>query len=424
MTQGKKPTFGTGGSSVVENCQICDNPDLKSVLFLGYLPPVNGFRPIGERPQEQPSYPAELLYCGDCDLVQLGLVVDPKIIFPPEYPYTSSTTRILRENFAELYQECKTIVNLEPEDLIVDIGSNDGNLLSNFREGYRVLGITPEDIGKLAIERGIPTMIDYFSGNVVDKVVSEHGRAKVVTATNVFAHIENVNTVTEDINRLLTDDGMFISESHYLLGLLKTLQYDTIYHEHLRYYSLHSLENLLERNGLQVIHARKIPTHGGSIRVYAAREGQYPVGESVQQVLDNEDGIVNSVESFREFGERATKSKQALHSLLYDLRNEGGRIWGISAPSRATTLINYIGIDDGILGPIVEIPGSHKIGKYIPGTRIPVIEETHLYQEQPEYALMLSWHIADELAPKLWEKGFKGKFIIPLPKPRILEKNN
>lgn len=419
MTPRDESTFGTGGSFVVENCQICDNPDLESVLFLGFLPPVNGFRPIGERPQEQPSYPAELLYCGNCDLVQLGLVVDPKIIFPPGYPYTSSTTRILRENFAQLYTEARSLIHLGPEDLVVDIGSNDGNLLSNFME-HRVLGITPEDIGRLAIKKGIPTIIDYFSGNVVDKVLSEDGKAKIVTATNVFAHMEDINKVTEDIGRLLTDDGMFISESHYLKGLVETLQYDTIYHEHLRHYSLHSLESLLERHGLQVIHAREIPTHGGSIRVYAAREGQYPVRDSVQHLLDSEEGVVNNVEGLKEFGERVTASKQALHSLLYDLRKGGSRVWGISAPSRATTLINYTGIDHGILGPVVEIPGSHKIGNYIPGTRIPVIEESHLYQDQPEYALMLSWHIADELAPKIRGKGYKGKFIVPLPEPRVI----
>ncbi len=418
MTQEKELTFGTGGSSVVENCQICDNPDLESVLFLGFLPPVNGFRPIGERPQEQPSYPAELLYCGNCDLVQLGLVVDPQIIFPPEYPYTSSTTKILRDNFAQLHTETRSLVDLGPDDLVVDIGSNDGNLLSNFMD-HRVLGVTPEDIGKLAVEKGIPTIFKYFGRDVVDQILEEEGPAKVVTATNVFAHIEDPNRVTEDIGRLLTDNGVFISESHYLKGLLETLQYDTIYHEHLRHYSLHSLENLLERNGLQVIHAREIPTHGGSIRVYAAREGKYLISDSVRKVLDAEDGVVNSVDSLKEFGERVTDSKQALHSLLYDLRKDGNRVWGISAPSRATTLINYTGIDHGILEKVVEIPGSHKLGKYIPGTLIPVIEESHLFEEQPEYALMLSWHIADELAPKIRNKGYEGKFIVPLPEPRV-----
>src|SRR3989344_1490712 len=176
----------TESSSVVENCQVCNSANLVPFLFLGYLPPVNTMHPIGQSPREQPSYPAQLLYCENCNLVQLGLVVDPKILFPPEYPYTSSTTEILRENFAELYRECKTIVDLGKNDLVADIGSNDGNLLSNFKDGHKVLGVTPEDVGKIAIERGIPTILDYFSKEVAEKIISEHGKAKIITATNVF----------------------------------------------------------------------------------------------------------------------------------------------------------------------------------------------------------------------------------------------
>src|SRR3990167_7230361 len=173
---GGKLAFNTGSSVVVEQCQVCDNPQLEPVLFLGYLPPVNTMHPIGQKPHEQPSYPAQLLYCTRCHLVQLGLIVDPKILFPPEYPYTSSTTKILRDNFAELYQECRTIAKLGKDDLIVDIGSNDGNLLSNFKDSHRVLGITPEEIGKIAIERGIPTVISYFKKDIVEKVKKEYGK--------------------------------------------------------------------------------------------------------------------------------------------------------------------------------------------------------------------------------------------------------
>ena len=215
-----KKLFNFKTSKVVIKCQSCGNPKLESILFLGYLPPVNQLHPIGQRPKEQPSYPAEILYCGKCHLVQLGLVVSPKILFPPEYPYTSSTTKILRENFAELYQECKTITNLGKNDLVVDIGSNDGNLLSNFKDNHRVLGITPEEIGKTAIEKGIPTIISYFNKETVGKIKKEQGKAKIVTATNVFAHIDNINHVTELILELLEEDGVFISESHYLLPLI------------------------------------------------------------------------------------------------------------------------------------------------------------------------------------------------------------
>lgn len=411
---------GTGSSVVVSKCQVCDNPDLESILFLGYLPPVNQMRTIGDRPHEQPSYPAEILYCPRCHLVQLGLVVDPKVLFPPEYPYTSSTTKILRENFAQLYEECAPIIGLGKDDLVVDIGSNDGNLLSNFKDNHRVLGVTPEEIGKIAIERGIPTVIDYFTQATVDGIKREHGNAKLVTATNVFAHIEDVNTILESIIDLLTEDGVFISESHYLLPLLETLQYDTIYHEHLRYYSLHSLKHLLEAHGLQVFHAREIPTHGGSIRVYASRKGKYEVNGSVREQLDKEKGQVLDKENLMRFKEKVVVSKLKLHTMLSGIKEEGKRVYGIGAPSRASTMINYVGLDDGIVDYVLEIPGSHKIGKYMPGTLIPVVDEKQLYDDQPEYALLFSWHIADELAPKIRKKGFKGKFIVPLPEPRII----
>ncbi|MGB8216491.1 MAG: class I SAM-dependent methyltransferase [Candidatus Methanoperedens sp.] len=411
----------TVSSAVVEKCQICENPDLEPVLFLGYLPPVNAMNNIEERPHEQPSYPAQLLYCPRCHLVQLGLIVSPKILFPSSYPYTSSTTKILRDNFAELYTECKTIVDLDRKDLVIDIGSNDGNLLSNFKGNHKVLGITPEEIGKIAIERGIPTIIDYFTTDVARKVKSEYGQAKIITATNVFAHIANVNNVLKSILELLTRDGVFISESHYLLPLIETLQYDTIYHEHLRYYSLHSLKYLLEMNGLEIIHAKQIPTHGGSVRVYASRKGIYPVKKTVSAILEKEKKIVLDKKNLLEFKKRVVVSKLELHSLLLDIKRQGKRIYGVGAPSRASTLINYVGIDDGIMDYVVEIKGSHKIGKYIPGTLIPVVEESKLFEDQPEYALLLSWHIADELAPKLREKGFNGEFIVPLPKPYLLK---
>lgn len=407
-------------STVVEKCQICEYPNLEPILFLGYLPPVNTMRDIGERPHEQSSYPAQILYCPKCYLVQLGLIVNPKILFPPSYPYTSSTTKILRENFAELYQECKTLISMQKEDLVIDIGSNDGNLLINFKDNHRVLGITPEEIGRIAIERGIPTVIDYFTDQVADKVKSEYGEARVITATNVFAHIANVNSVIESILKILKEDGVFISESHYLLSLIETLQYDTIYHEHLRYYSLHSLKYLLEKNGLEIFHAKQIPTHGGSIRVYSARKGVYSVKETVAVLLGKEKEIVLGKKNLLEFKKKVVISKLQLHALLLDIKKQGKRIWGISAPSRASTLINYVGIDEGILDAVVEIKGSHKIGKYMPGTLIPVVEESKLFEDQPEYALLLSWHIADELAPKLREKGFRGGFIVPLPEPRIL----
>ena len=426
MTTTVKPqgilSAGTGQSVVVEQCQVCGSSQLSPALFLGYLPPVNQMRLIGEMPSEQSAYPALMLKCPQCHLVQLGLTVDPNILFPPEYPYTSGTTKILRDNFAELYRECNTLFDLGNDDLVVDVGSNDGTLLNNFLEGgHCVHGIEPTDMGHLANERGIKTSIGFFGPEIAQAVCAEDGPATIITATNVFAHIENIHEIVESLLTLLDERGVFISESHYLMSLIETLQYDTIYHEHLRYYSLHSLQHLLNMHGLEIVHARRIPTHGGSIRVYAARSGVAPVQDSVAQVLAQEQQAGVEGPCLHDFKTQVVNSKLGLHALLKEIKQRGERIFGIGAPSRASTLINYVGIDDAILDCVCEIKGSYKIGKYMPGTLIPVLDESNLYETQPEYALLLSWHIADELMPKLRQKGYTGKFIIPLPQPCVLE---
>lgn len=422
MAGRKNLAAGTGGSIPVETCQICDASDLEPALFLGYLPPVNQLRPIGQRPIQQPAYPAQLLYCPKCRLVQLGLIVDPNILFPPDYPYTSGTTRILRENFQELCTEARDLLALTPDDLIVDVGSNDGTLLTPFKAaGHRVRGIEPSRVGELANERGIPTFISFFNTEAANRVRAQDGSATVVTATNVFAHIENVHDILEGILTLLGDRGVFITESHYLISLVETLQYDTVYHEHLRYYTLQSLQYLFDMHGLEVIHAKRIPTHGGSIRVYASRRGARPRRATVEGVLAAEDHAKVDLSALADFRNRVVFSKLDLHALLSAVRKAGERVYGIGAPSRASTLINYVGLDAGIIDCVLEVKGSLKIGKYMPGTLIPVYEESRLFEDQPEYALLLSWHIADELIPKLKQKGFAGRFIVPLPQPHIVE---
>jgi hypothetical protein len=350
----------------------------------------------------------------------LGLIVDPAVLFPPHYAYTSGTTRILRENFAELYQEVMRLYPIAKTDLAVDVGSNDGTLLSNFHNaGHRVCGVEPTDTHKLAREKGMATINAFFGPTAAAAVVEGHGKAKIVTATNVFAHIENVHEIVESILSMLDEDGLFISESHYLLPLIQTLQYDTIYHEHLRYYALQSLKYLLEMHGLEIVHARRIPTHGGSIRVYAARKGQRQVQPSVAAILAEEE-IGLTWERFMDFRQRVSQSKLDLMAMLQGIRAKGQRIYGVGAPSRASTLVNYVGLDASIIDCVLEIQGSYKIGKMMPGTLIPVLEESKLFADQPDYALLFSWHIADELIPKLREKGYRGKFIVPLPTPVIV----
>jgi SAM-dependent methyltransferase len=409
---------GSGASVPVEYCQVCGHAPLSRVLSLGYMPPVNPMVPVGQPARQQSWFPTELLHCPHCELVQLGLAVDPVIIFPPEYPYTSGTTKLLRDNFADLYREASAMLRLAPQDLVVDIGSNDGTLLSNFMAGgHRVLGIEPTDVGRLAVEKGIPTLARYFGPAVASEVKRAHGQARVVTAANCFAHIEDVHAVLAGILDLLAPDGVFISESHYLIGLMDRLQYDTVYHEHLRYYSLTSLAHLLNMHALEILHARAIPTHGGSIRVYAARRGAAPISDSVGKLLASEPRADAMTARLAAFRHQVMLSKLRLLAFIRDLKESGLRICGISAPSRASTLVNYVGLDEAIIDYVCEVPGSLKIDKYMPGTSIPVVEESRLFTDPPDCAIIFSWHIADELAPKLRAKGYAGKLISPLPAP-------
>ena len=405
-------------SKTIDRCQISGVKDLKTILSLCYLPPVNKLKKINSSLSEDVFYPSELMFSPSSKLVQLSTIVSKEILFPKEYPYTSSTTKILRENFKELYKECRKIINITSKDLVIDIGSNDGSLLNNFKNNHNVLGITPEKIGKIAIKKGINTLIRYFDKNTSDLILRKFGKAKIITATNVFAHIENVNLLMKNLLRILKDDGVFISESHYLVSLIKTNQYDTIYHEHLRYYSLTSLKYLFEKYDMEIIYAKKINPHGGSIRVYAARKNKFTINKNVKKILKFEKSFLNW-KTFNNFKKNVVDSKLNLYSILKKLKGNNKKIYGIGAPSRASTLINYVGIDENIIDCVLEVDGSYKIGNYIPGKKIPILSEKKLYNDPPDFVILFSWHITSELKLNLKRKGYKGKFIIPLPFPRI-----
>ncbi len=410
-------------SKIIETCQICGSHSMESILFLAFIPPVNQMPPLGSRPEEQTTYPLELLRCTQCSLGQIGCEVDASILFPSSYPYLSGSTKILRDNFRNLCDETDSLLRLSNQDLVVDIGSNDGTLLTPFHEkGIKVLGIEPSQAGEYARAKGIETLTTYFSKSKAEEVRKSHGAARVVTAANVFAHIPEVHEIVKGIVALLQAKGVFVSESHYFLDLVATLQYDTVYHEHLRYYSLTSLKHLFAAHDLEIFRVKRIPTHGGSIRVFAARKGDYPVEASVAQLLAEEEskGLING-SLFHDFKARVIQSKCDLMALLRDIKKSKKRVVGIGAPSRASTLINYVGLDDGLIDCIYEVKTSPKVNKFIPGTRIAVVDESKLYDDQPDYALLFSWHISEELQTNLRRKGFKGHFISPLPTARILD---
>ncbi len=353
--------------------------------------------------------------------MQLGLAVDPVIIFPPEYPYTSGTTKLLRDNFAELYSEVVEDAQAARRDTRgrYRLQRRHANC-TNFRSGgHRVLGIEPTDVVEDRQRARHPDTAALFSARGCAEVRREHGPAQVVTAANCFAHIEDVHAIVEGILAMLAPDGVFISESHYVIGLMDRLQYDTVYHEHLRYYSLGSLANLLRMHGLEVFHARPY-SHPRRLDQGLCRAKRHAAGEraALRQMLAAEPRgeAMRSAPRCLPQGGDALEAAAPRHDPR--LKESGARIVGISAPSRASTLVNYVGLDEAIIDYVCEIPGSLKIGKSMPGTAIPVVEESDLFDDQPDCAIIFSWHIADELAPKLRAKGFRGKLISPLPVPR------
>ena len=394
------------------------------ILDLGFLPPVNVMNEISENISQITSFPLNLVFCESCSLTQISDAVDGNLIFPQAYPYLSGTTKILRDNFYEQSKEILSFKNLNHDQLVVDIGSNDGTLLKNYMENCQVLGIEPTGAFQVALSNGINTIHEFFNKDTTEEILNNYGKASLVTACNVFAHIPDLKNLMVNIDSILEEDGIFISESHYLIGMLETLQFDTIYHEHLRYYSANFLSQLFSDFGYEIIRIKKIPTHGGSIRVWSARSGRYKVDPGVTTFLKSEKSSQYfGLPAHLEFANQVAAWRHDFRKVIAEIRGANKSIYAIGAPSRASTLIAYSGLESSDLLGVGEIEGSHKIGRFMPGTRIPVISETEVLNNYPDYLLILSWHIAEELMPKLREKGFTGQFIIPLPQIQIIDKS-
>lgn len=408
-------------------CQSCRSATAL-VFSAGDLPPCNSYATIGQ-PEPQTHYPTDLHFCESCGLAQLGYVPPQSVTFPSSYPYTSSTTKALRDNFAQLYEETQRINPLGPRDLVIDIGGNDGNLLSNWVGKHYVLNVTPEDMGRRGEEeRHVQHLKAYWSNRtatlLMRKLKAEgDGRgAKLITATNVFAHVPDPHDFLDGVNEALAPGGMFVSESHYLPGLLRDAQYDTLYGEHARYLSLQSIRHQLEAHGFFVIVARHIPTHGGSIRVYAARRADHASGYNAGHIfgLIGEDRIFEdnvTLPDFATFREKVAKHRHDLRQLLGNCRQMGLKVAGLGAPSRASTMVSYCGLSVDDVAEVYEHPDSHKVGRWLPGSRIPVVAETE--RIDADVLLMFNHHIAREMTEKVRAKGFTGRIVIPLPEVRV-----
>lgn len=408
-------------TGAVKKCQLCSHKTLQSVLPLGHQPITQAYLTAKQLCEPEITYPLNLCRCPRCGLLQIDYIVSPEAVFPKNYPYRTGLTNMLIRNFRELASTIEKKYCLKRGDLIVDIGSNDGTLLNVFKEkGMKVLGIEPTDAARIANKNGIETLQEFFTGKTAEKILNKRGRAKIVTATNVFAHIPNPLELTKNIKKILRPDGIFASESQYLADIIEKLEFDTIYHEHLRFYSLKPLAKLFSLSGMSLIDVEKISAAGGSIRAYA-RPGRHPASLRTKKLIlaEKKAGIYDS-ESLNKFAKKIVSAKNDLVSLLLKLKKDGAIIAGVGSPARSNTLLGFSKINTHLLDYTCEKNGSPKIGLFTPGTHIPVVDEKELFQKQPDYALILSWHIGPELIKILRRNGYNGKFIMPLPKPRIV----
>ncbi len=404
------------------NCRMCKSKNIPKFLDLGYSALSDNFLTAEQLEQSEIFYPLTVHSCLDCGLCQLGYVVPPELMFNENYPYDSSTTKTGRGHFTKMGIDICDRFNLKPNSFVIDVGSNAGVLLSGFKsKGMRVLGIEPSSkLANTAIKNGIDSIIEFFSKKLVKKILGDYGKVSVITGTNVFAHIDDLDDFMIAADSLLVEDGIIVIEAPYLLRLIENLEYDTIYHEHLSYLSVKPMIAFCKKFGFEVFDIEEQLIHGGTLRYFIGRKDKRKVSQNVSNYLKIEDECgIYSEKKMQDFARSVKDHRKALLQLLYDLKMNEKKIVAISAPAKGNTLLNYCKIDSEILDYVTE-RNPLKIGKFTPGMHIPVYSDDKL-EDQPDYALILAWNFADEIIQnntKYREKG--GKFIIPIPKPVIV----
>jgi len=409
----------------VKNCRMCASERLALFLDLGEMPPADQFLHKHQLSEHRDAYPLQVAVCEECGLIQLNYVVPPEILYCDDYPYESSTTTAGRRHWGEFARTTTRLLGLTKDDLVVDIGSNVGVLLQMFKEqGTKVLGVDPAaNIVEIANKNGIETVAAFFNSESAKKVVASKGQASVITGTNVFAHVGDLHDLMQAVSILLAERGTFIIEAPYFLELLHSLEYDTIYHEHLSYLSVKPLVRFFKQFGMEIFDVQLRDIHGGSIRLFMRRIGvsSSPVAPIVEQMLANEEREkIYELDTLRKFAQGVANNRLALRAMLTGLKQSGSKIVAVSAPAKGMTLLNYCGLGSDFLDFVTE-KSRLKIGRYTPGVNIEVVPDDMLLTHQPDYALLLAWNFAEEIMNNLKEFSDRGgKFIIPIPTPRIV----
>ena len=407
--------------ALLAHCRSCNHGGLIPVLDLGAMPLSDGLLSEAQLAGEEERFPLELVYCPHCALVQILETVPPEKLFCEDYPYYSSFSDTLLKHSRDHALELIFNRKLGPFSLVVELASNDGYMLRNFVErSISVLGIDPASgPAEAARKTGVETLNTFFTWRLAEQLRRQGKAADVIIANNVLAHVSDTNGFVAGIKALLKDTGVASIEFPYVRDLIDQGQFDTIYHEHLCYFSLTSVDRLFRRHQLFINEVRRLPIHGGSLRLYI--EKREAVGESVTHLLAQEKQLgLDSADYYRDFGQRVQAFRERMRSLLTDLKQQGHRIAAYGAAAKGTIMVNYLGVDTGTIEYVVD-RNSHKQGRYVPGARLPICDPGRLAEDRPDYCVILPWNFRDEIVRQ--QQAYRdrgGRFIVPIPALEIV----